>query len=629
MINVAEEMKHLHKLAKREPGKRFNHLWENLTAPEWLAQAWEQIRRNKGSQTAGVDNLSAVDVDLSLIHKLAEELKTRKYRPKPVRRVHIPKASSKTRPLGIPTVKDRIVQQALKMVLEPIFEADFLACSHGFRLDKSAHTALRDVAHAYCGTSWIIEGDIEKFYDSIPHGKLIGQLKRRIADEKILQLVWEFLDAGYLEDWQYHKTYSGTAQGGVLSPLLANIFLHQLDEFVIKEFAANQTQTSKQAGSRRNPEYRQLESRLTRLRKKLRANGAIERKPIIKEIIKLEKQRKRTPFYSKDKRHPCKVKYVRYADDFVTLIAGTKQETEAIKSRIKDELSAIGLKLSEEKTRVTHWSQAVQFLGYNIKGKQRVRGIGIRAVLSIPQERIRRIRIAIKRVSGYHHIPEADVIAQLSAMNRGWCNYYRYARAPQQDFCKLASYMWWSYAHYLARKQKSSIAKMIWREKKARRLGEVRKGDRKRETFHIKVGKKVLTLDIFPPKTQQIRAIANQQDWRVDLETIAPLNWQRGRSLATRLAALDRAQGRCERCKQKSVTSVHHRIPIKGRSFLARVMSDQSQRETAIALCEECHLEVHGGSFNPQRQKLSRNAGYIERCSSGVGSAVERPITEM
>jgi RNA-directed DNA polymerase len=185
MNNVAEEMRHLNELAKRDPGKRFTKLWNNLTDMRWLAQAWEEIRRNKGSQTRGVNKTVAVDVDLALIERLKSELETDRYRPSPVRRVLIPKANGKTRPLGIANLEDRIVQQAIRMLLEPIFEADFLSCSHGFRQGKSTHTALRDVAGWYPSTTWIIEGDIEGCYDNIPTGLLVNQIKRRIADEKV------------------------------------------------------------------------------------------------------------------------------------------------------------------------------------------------------------------------------------------------------------------------------------------------------------------------------------------------------------------------------------------------------------------------------------------------------------
>ena len=299
MNNVSEEMKHLHKLSKRDPGKRFTHLWELATDPTWLMQAWEEIRSNKGSMTAGTDNTVATDIDPERIQRLSERLKTGQYRPQPVRRVYIAKSNGKMRPLGIPTLEDRIVQQAIRMVLEPIFEADFYTCSHGFRRNRSTHTALRDVARMFPRVTWTIEGDIVGCFDNIPHGKLMKAIERRVADEKVLQLIRAFLAAGYLEQWQYHKTYSGTPQGGVLSPLLCNIFLHQLDEYMMKELQANKTQTKREQNARRSPEYRRIDSKIQRLRRKLKQTTGAARQALIRELNELERQRRETPFYAK------------------------------------------------------------------------------------------------------------------------------------------------------------------------------------------------------------------------------------------------------------------------------------------------------------------------------------------
>jgi group II intron reverse transcriptase/maturase len=513
------------------------------------------------------------------------------------------------------------------MLLEPIFEADFYQCSHGFRGGRSTITALRDVARSYNGISWIIEGDIEGCYDNIPHGKLVERIGRRVADEKVLNLIKHFLKAGYLEDWRYHATYSGVPQGNIVGPLLCNVFLHQLDELMMEEFAANGKQSRKEANARRNPEYRKITGKITRLRKKLR-NGLGDKREIIGELNELERRRKQIPTYAREKRHPGKVWYIRYADDLLCLIAGTKPEAEAIKQKIKERLSEIGLKLSEEKTKLTHWRKNVLFLGYQIQGKPRARGVGIRAVLSIPQEKKAKIQEGLKQISSYYHIPEVDVIKGMNDKYRGWCNYYRYANSPQPAFNKLASFTWWSYAHFTARKHKKSIKSMIKAERKAQRLGPVKKNGRERNTFQIRLEKKTLTLDIFPPKTQQIRAILDKQDWKIDLKPLAPLNWQSGRSLATSLAALERTGGRCENCRENPAVHVHHRVPLKAKSFLARVSSDRDQRETAKALCQECHLEVHKNSHNPGKKRSSWNAGYIERCLPSVGSAILKPTSE-
>jgi len=206
MINVAKRMKHLHTLAKRDPRKRFTALWKMMTTEEWLAQAWEEIRTTKGSQTPGIDGHTAADVDLDRIRQLSARLRAGTYRPKPVRRVYIPKDNGKTRSLGVLTIEDRLVQQALRMVLEPIFEADFLPCSHGFRYGRSPQTALRQVVQLYPKVSWIIETDVTACFDNIPRNQLRCALQRRIADGRILSRVKRFLEAGSMEAWRYHRT---------------------------------------------------------------------------------------------------------------------------------------------------------------------------------------------------------------------------------------------------------------------------------------------------------------------------------------------------------------------------------------------------------------------------------------
>jgi group II intron reverse transcriptase/maturase len=603
MNNVSEEMKHLHKLAKRDPGKRFDHLWELATDPKWLMQAWEEIRSNKGSMTAGIDSTVATDIDPERIQRLSERLRSGRYRPKPVRRVYIAKANGKMRPLGIPTLEDRIVQQALRMLREPIFEADFYSCSHGFHRNRSTHTALRDVARMFPRTTWTIEGDIVGCFDNIPHGKLMKAVEKRIADEKVLTLIRRFLAAGYMEQWQYHRTYSGTPQGGVLSPLLCNIFLHQLDEHMMINLRANETQSKRVKNGRRNPEYRRIENKVTRLRRQLKQTQESAREVLIKELTELERQQRKIPYYAKEKQHPSKIGYVRYADDFVIMVQGKKAEAQAIKDAIGKRLQGMGLALNEEKTKLTHWRYRVNFLGYQLHGKPTRKGTSIRPILSIPRKKLQGIKEALRMVSGYHQIPEADAMVQMSAMFRGWCNYYRYATAPQATFNDLSRYTWWRYAHYAARKHRLSIAQMIKQERQARRLGEVKKNGRKRDTFRILVEKKTVILDLFPPRTGQIRALATTGQWTVDLKPVIPMNWQSGRSLATRAAAVERAKGTCERCGEKPVAHVHHTVPLRGKTFLARVMSDHAQRYTAVALCKECHLEVHGGSYAPRRRK--------------------------
>ena len=597
MINVAKEMEHLNRLAVNNQTIRFPRLWEKIISEEWLTQAWEEIRRNQGSQTPGVDKLIADDVDLARIRRISERLHKGTYYPKTVRRVYIPKSNGKLRPLGIPTIEDRIVQQALRMVLEPIFETDFLPSSHGFRQGHSPHTALRDVARMYPRVSWIIEGDIVGCFDNIPNNGLLKAVARRISDEKVLSLVSAFLKAGYMENWQYHYTYSGTPQGGIISPLLCNIFLHQLDEYM-KILGANKVQTKKESNLRRSAEYRKIDNAIFRARSMLRGNpDRNARRELLGKLEELEKEMRRTPVY--DARHQTKLGYVRYADDFVILVNGTQEEAIDYKNKVEGHLEAMGLTLSKEKTSITNWAKPITFLGYHIHGELRTNGVQIRAILSIPKEKERTIRRELVRVASYYHIPELDAMMSMNAKFRGWCNYYKYANNPQIVFSRIARKMWWFYAHFLSRKHQSSIKALVIRAQKNGSLKVKAKGNDRHNTFTIHIGKREQFLDLFPPKSAEIRAVTNKETWTVDLKPVNPQNWLQGRSAATRLTATTRSEGICERCGINPATQVHHKNRMAPkRTALAKIASDKGQREQAQALCKECHLEAHHGAFN-------------------------------
>ncbi len=525
MIDVTKEMEHLFRLSKREPGKRFNRLWAVVTAPEWLTHAWAQIRGNRGSRTAGIDGDTAAGIDPARIDSLSRSLQAGTYRPNPVRRVYIPKGNGKLRPLGIPTIEDRIVQQALRMVLEPIFEADFLDCSHGFRRKRSVHTALHDVAVAYPRTSWIVEGDIVGCFDNIPHGKLLEAVRRRVADVKVVSLIGRFLKAGYMEDWVYHRTYSGTPQGGIVSPLLCNIFLHQLDEFMARELEANRRQTAREASRRVSKGYQRVSRELRKRRMQLKRASRAERRVLLDELGQWEKQQRREPYFTE--RHPCKFGYVRYADDFVVMVNGTKEDAEAVKRQVTDKLESMGLTLSDEKTKLTHWRNPVTFLGFNVQGRPRPKGVQITAIFSIPPEKERQVLREIKTVCSWNQLPEADVMCRVGAIYRGWCNYYRFASGPQSVFSRVSYQAWWHYVRYLARKRHARIPQVLRHEKRAGRLRTLTVKGRTVQTFHTKSDGKDYSLNIVPPTTRSIWMVPKPDGWNVDLRPLPPDEWTR------------------------------------------------------------------------------------------------------
>jgi group II intron reverse transcriptase/maturase len=275
----------------------------------WLEAARDAIRTNKGFNTPGVDGLKGSDLTPERLAQLADKLRKGTYGPKPVRRTFVPKRNGKLRPLGLPSAEDKVVQSAIKLALEPIYEQEFRDCSHGFRPRRSCHTALRAYALRRTPT-WTIEGDIESCFDSLSHGLILRLLRQKIADERLIELVRKFLKAGYLQDWQWHATWSGSPQGHVLSPLIANVVLHELDQYVEDVLGANR---SKDGGyARRNPAYNRLNLQVNRRSRRLeQETDPHKRAQLLEELQQLKAQRARTPSMRAER----SITYVRYCDD--------------------------------------------------------------------------------------------------------------------------------------------------------------------------------------------------------------------------------------------------------------------------------------------------------------------------
>jgi RNA-directed DNA polymerase len=422
-VNVDEMQRKLGQKATQEPEHQFENLYGLLCNEVWLRVAAHSVFKNEGSETAGVDRKTKSnflgDLDGN-ITRLRDSLKAKTFEPMPVRRVYIPKPNSeKKRPLGIPTLRDRVVQEALRMILEPIWEADFSQHSYGFRPNRSTYDAITYIGNRLTGHGksyqWVIEGDIASYFDTIPHRRLIKAVKKRIADRNIRDLLWKFLRAGVMYQKKVQETITGTPQGGIVSPLLANIYLHELDRYMESKYLNLHT---------------------------------------------MERFRRR-------KRGESNYLYVRYADDWVVLCNGTKAQAMAMKEELKHFLDHMGLKLSEEKTKVTHITEGFKFLGYKIIRDVGIRGKMVPKVL-IPEDAIKRYRHKIRRILAPNTTDESTT-AKIQAVNRltrGWCQYYQSTSSPSDIFGDVSHELIWDMTHWLGRKYKKSAPEVMQKYKR-------------------------------------------------------------------------------------------------------------------------------------------------------------------
>lgn len=460
----------------------FTKLYRYLLRPDIYFVAYKNLYANNGAATKGVnedtaDGFSEAKID-SIIKALADET----YQPMPVRRTYIQKKNNrkKLRPLGIPTFTDKLVQEVLRMILEAVYEPIFLDVSHGFRPKRSCHTALKQLRREFNGTRWFVEGDIKGCFDNINHAVLVGLLSNKIKDARITKLIYKFLKAGYLENWQYHKTYSGTPQGGIISPLLANIYLHELDKFVMKLKSEFDTPGVGQI----TPEYRELHNEIKRLSHRLTKVTGEEREMVLAEYKPKRQKLMTIPCTAQTDK---KLKYVRYADDFLIAVKGNREDCQWIKSKLAEFIGdTLKMELSEDKTLITHSSKCARFLGYDVRvrrsgkikrggpGHVKMRTLNGGVELLVPlNDKIRQFvftkGVAIQKEDGsmfpVHRkyligLTDLEIVSVYNAELRGICNYYGMA----SNFCKLHYFsylMEYSCLKTLASKHKTSLSKII------------------------------------------------------------------------------------------------------------------------------------------------------------------------
>lgn len=368
MRNPTEVLKSLTVQATNESYK-FQRLYRNLYNPDFYWLAYKNIYANKGSMTAGADGTTIDGISDERINGIIESLRDRSYRPRPAKRVYIAKKnSSKKRPLGIQSGNDKLVQEIVKMILESIYEPTFSNKSHGFRPNRSCQTALIQIQNTFTGTNWFVEGDIHACFDSFDHHIVIDILRRRIEDEAFIQLIWKFLKAGYMEQWEFERTYSGVPQGSGVSPVLCNIYLNELDKYM-EQYAVNFN--TKARKKRFSTAYRTSVDRVYRYRregKKIWEDLTVEERTArSKYLKKLEREeRSITPTVPLDTEYK-RIQYTRYADDFLIGVIGSKEDAERVKKDVKTFLQeALKLEMSDTKTKITHTGDRARFLGYDI-----------------------------------------------------------------------------------------------------------------------------------------------------------------------------------------------------------------------------------------------------------------------
>ena len=336
-------------------GLPVNDLYRQLWNPNLYLMAYGRIAKNDGALTPGATPETADGMKMDDIHAIIEALRFERYRWTPARRVYIPKANGKRRPLGLPTWSDKVLQEVMRLLLEAYYEPQFSDRSHGFRPNRGCHTAFTEITRTWTGATWFIEGDIAGCFDNIDHKVLLKILAENIQDNRFLRLIAQLLRAGYLEDWKLNATYSGTPQGGVVSPILANVYLDRLDRFVEGVLLPDYNRGEKR---RRNPEYQRLEQRAKYLRRTGRAKEAAALRPLMRSL----------PYNDTHDSDYRRLRYIRYADDFLLGFTGPKDEADEIKARIGRFLQDnLKLELSDAKTLVTHGrTEAARFLGYEV-----------------------------------------------------------------------------------------------------------------------------------------------------------------------------------------------------------------------------------------------------------------------
>ena len=584
----------------KDSSYKFERLYRLLFNEELFYVAYQKIASNGGSTTKGSDGRSIDEMSLARIETLIASLKDESYQPHPSRRVHIPKKNGKTRPLGIPAFEDKLVQEVVRMILEAIYEGHFETTSHGFRPKRSCHTALLHIQKTFNGAKWFIEGDIKGFFDNIDHDVLVGILRERISDDRFIRLIRKFLKAGYVEDWTFHNTYSGTPQGGIVSPILANIYLDKLDKYV-KEYIQHFDKGTKRRPGKESNNLANERKRTVRKLKKVK--DGTEKAALVARLKAIEQERAAFPNGDEMDGSYRRLKYIRYADDFILGVIGSKEDALRIKEDIKSFLSeSLALELSEEKTLITHTGKSAKFLGYEITvtrdnhQRRDVRGClrrtyGKRVRLNVSMATLRdklleygAMEIKLRNGkevwkpkcrSGLIFNDDLEILDRYNRETVGFCNYYLIANncVVLHNFRYIMEY---SMYKTFAGKYRSTVRKINkkYRYNKLFTVKYEQKGAIKSRTFYKTSFKR--------------RTTAFNGSCDIEPYSIADVSRT---NLTDRLKA-----EKCELCGATGKLIMHHvrnLKDLKGKESWERLMS--ARKRKTIALCPSCHRLRHLG----------------------------------
>ena len=589
---------------------KYERLYRNLYNPKFYLLAYQRIQKNPGNMTPGVDQKTLDGMSITRINTLIEKIRNHSYQPNPAKRIYIPKANGKQRPLGIPSIDDKLIQEVLRLILESIYEPTFSEHSHGFRPNRSCHTALKEIQKNFTATKWWIEADICGCFDSIDHHVLIEILRKRIDDECLLDLVWKFLRAGYLEQWIYNNTYSGTPQGSVISPILANIYLNELDTYLTKY--AEQFNQGKQR--EHNPEYIKVHIAYWAKQHILQRNetelSSEQKDELIAEIKELRRTLKSLPSKNLFDDNFKRVRFCRYADDVLIGVIGSRSDAEQIKRDVGEFIrQRLHMELSEEKTLITHGHSSARFLGYDVavfKGiyNKRVKSGFIKRVnsgnilLSVPYEKWRNrlldygaLEIKYDKQRSNRELwkpihrscmlnsDDLEILRQYNAEIRGLYNFYRLANNASV-LGKFYGVMKGSMLRTFADKYRTHVGSIASR---------------------YRVGKDFVVR--YPTKNGVSSAMFYNggfcRDTRIksgDPDPVARVWENYGRcGLIKRLLAC-----KCEVCGLEGVpVEVHHIRRLKdlvGRKcWEVRMLA---RRRKTLTLCVSCHVLLHAGRLD-------------------------------